>query len=517
MIVSSFYDLLEVRTASEPSPFEMLIIKGHLVMRAKIIKRWAIFVVVLSLIGVTGYFTQQLQIKRLAKSVVEEADIAVKAGESAANSEVKAKEFANAEKLYWEHLVNVPDDVEVQLKYAALLLKGAPSPKQQHEALQIYNGILRRDPGREDVRRRLMELNFTANRLTGEGAEADLRILLAKEENKNDGNLMFLMGRCCEEGKNDAKAVEWYQQAITHNAPQRIEAYQHMANLLRERLKQPVDADRAIESMVQSAPKNYLVYLLRGRYRRTFGLDGSGADFQKARDLAAAEPDVYLEMAKTAESESKLDEARQILETGLKNAPAAASLYDALADVELQNRRTDKAVEILMRGLKLSAEKSNLRWFLADILAHRGDTDKLLLQIEELKNLDYPDVLVQFLTAYYHVNSSEFRKARQLLVPLESRTGFQPDFKARVNDILARCYSQMGEPEMQQDAYIRALTANPQDIAARQGLIAHMVAQGEIEGAIKEYRALVKRAPEVGVALAQLLDQVEPAAAGVSA
>ena len=28
------------------------------------------------------------------------------------------------------------------------------------------------------------------------------------DENKNDGNLLFLMGRCCEEGKNDARSRE---------------------------------------------------------------------------------------------------------------------------------------------------------------------------------------------------------------------------------------------------------------------------------------------------------------------
>ena len=52
-------------------------------MRAKIIKRWAIFIAVLSLIGGTGFFTQQLQITRQAKSVESKADTAVKEGDFA--------------------------------------------------------------------------------------------------------------------------------------------------------------------------------------------------------------------------------------------------------------------------------------------------------------------------------------------------------------------------------------------------------------------------------------------------
>ena len=47
--------------------------------------------------------------------------------------------------------------------------------------------------------------------------------------------------------------------------------------------------------------------------------------------MAEGSPDVYLEMARTAETESRYDAARQILEVGLKKAPASAAIYEALA------------------------------------------------------------------------------------------------------------------------------------------------------------------------------------------
>ena len=71
--------------------------------------------------------------------------------------------------------------------------------------------------------------------------------------------------------------------------------------------------------------------------------------------------------------------------------------------------------------------------------------------------------------------------------------------------MLARCYSQLGEPGMQQEAYLRALTANPQDVTAKLGLINRMVNDGEIDAAINEYRKLVKTVPKVRLSLAQLL------------
>ena len=401
-----------------------------------------------------------------------------------------------------------PKDVEIKIKYADALLKAAPLPRRQEEALGIYSEILTRNPGRTDVRRKLAELKIAMGRLRDSGAEAELKILLNMAENKNDGNLHFLMGRCYEDGKNDVDAVTSYRQAIEHNAPQRIEAYQRLATLLRSQDQpQPKAADQAIEEMVKSAPENYLVYLERGRYRRQFGLPGSGADFQKALELAGDKPDVYLEMAKTAEAQSGYEEARQVYEMGLKKASGSTEIYEALTSLELRTGHVDQAVETLEFALKSPVNKGNLRWILANVLAIRGDTGKLQLQIEELRKIGYPDVLLQVLKASFWINSSEFMKARQILVPLESVSVaiLGADLKARINDMLARCYSQLGEPGMQQEAYLRALAANPRDTTAKLGLIYRMINDGEVEVAINEYRKLVKVAPQVRLPLAQLL------------
>ena len=468
-------------------------------MRVKTIKRGAILIAVLSLIAGTGFFTQRFQVTRLAKAKADEADDAVKKGK-----------FAKAEQLYREHLMVVPSDDDIREKYADALLKAAslPSKQQQFEALQIYASIIRRNPGDNDVRRKQMELKVAMGRFhddRGGAAEEDLKTLLKADESENDGKLLFLMGRCCEEGKNDEAAVTWYRKAIEHNAPQQIEAYQRLATLLRGQLNQPTDADQAIEEMVQSAPKNYLVYLERGRYRRQFDLPESGADFRKASELAEASPEVYLEMAKTVETDSGFDTARKILEDGLKKAPASAEIYTALTDLEWRSGHADQAVKILERGLKSAAKKKDgLHLLLANILAARGDTSTLRLQIEELRKIGYPDPVLQLFSAHYYINSSDFRKARELLVPLESIPA-DDNFKARVNDLLARCYSQLGEPGMQQEAYLRALRHNPHDIQAKQGLIDRMVEEGEIDRAIKEYYTLVQREPRVKLDLAKLL------------
>ena len=150
MTVSSFYDFLalETKICSGINRSEILV-EGYVVMRSKIIKRWAIFIAVLSLIGGTGFFTQRFQVTRQAKSVEAKADAAVKDGD-----------FAEAERLYREHLVVFPDDVEIKIKYADALLKADPSPRRQDEALQVYAGILKGHAGLADVRRKQMQVQI---------------------------------------------------------------------------------------------------------------------------------------------------------------------------------------------------------------------------------------------------------------------------------------------------------------------------------------------------------------------
>ena len=49
------------------------------------------------------------------------------------------------------------------------------------------------------------------------------------------------------------------------------------------------------------------------------------------------------------------------------------------------------------------------------------------------------------------------------------------------------------------------LTHNPQDLTAKLGWIKNLIDQGDIAGAIKEYRALAKQVPAVRPVLARLL------------
>ena len=517
-------------------------------MKATTWKRLAILIAVLSLVGGTGVVAELFQEKRLAGGRIKEAEVAI-----------HEQEFVKAEAIFREYLQHFPTDLEIQIKYANTLLKASKSLMAQSEAYQIYNNILTRASGREDVRRLLMQLKIDTGRFVSssgrdDGADVDLKILLKssslnpklsssndEDQFKNllsspDGHLQFLLGQCYERAGDDPKtlrkAKELYEAAIKHtkgssglSAPRQIEAGERLATLLRDQFKDPQKANDVIDGLVKNSPQDYRAYLSRGRYylalaaqnpSQTSHLSEAQANFKKAKDLAPSEPDVYLALANVAVNGSKPnhDQAKEYLKSGLKYSPTSTELYQALSEEERKTGNIDEAINVLESGLKAQPDQSMLRLRLTDLLVNRSkDTGKLRLRIEELKRLGYSPVLTQYFEACYYVHMQQFLKARQLLVVVKAAISRTSDvrFKSRINVLLAQCYKESGEPEMQQNAYIEALGENPKDISVRLGWIEALAQQGDIAGAIKEYRDIAKLFPgqvsELRGDLARLLIQ----------
>ena len=101
-----------------------------------------------------------------------------------------------------------------------------------------------------------------------------------------------------------------------------------------------------------------------------------------------------------------------------------------MTSLDLRTGHVDEAVHTLERALKSSKNNGKFRLLLAEVLAERGDTDKLRLQIEELRKIGYADALLRYFDAHFLINSSDFVKARQILVSLESEKFLGADLKA---------------------------------------------------------------------------------------
>jgi len=470
-------------------------------MRPTTLRRLAVAVVVLVLGVVSIVLVQRHQVSRLGRSNLSEADQAVEAGD-----------LERAEELYLQHTQVFPDDLEAKLKYANVLLDRSKTPARIAQAVGIYDGVLAREPGRDDARRRLAEI------LVESGSARDLvdarsHISILLRANPGDGDLEYLMGRCEQAADDDRAAVESFKSAAAHDASQRFDALQRAATLLRGRLNEPDEADEVIESMVASAPDDHRVYLERGRYRLKFPMSDEGlkeveADFREALKRAPEASEIYIELAGLAQRRTPPDwgEAARVLEEGLEAAPKSGDLYLPLAMVELRAGESDKAVATLRRGLDVLPDNLNMRLGLADILAQRGETIQLKEQVMEIARLGLP-FYVDYYTAYYHVNMREWVEARRVLteklIPLDLASN--PTLRASVNDLMARCLAHLGDQERRRGALASAVRDNPDNVQTRLAWIADLVAQGNVGQAIDEYGKLVETVPQARVPLFQLL------------
>lgn len=470
-------------------------------MRSKTLKRLAIVAAVLILGVVSIVLIQRLQVSRLGRSNLVEADEAVEAGD-----------LERAEELYQQHMRIFPDDLETQLKYVNVLLDRSKTPARIGQALGIYDQVLAREPGRDDARRRLAEI-LVESGSARDMADARSHLTILLRATPEDGDLEYLMGRCEQEAEDDREAVESFKSAAAHGAAQRFDALQRAATLLRGRLNEPAEADEVIESMVAAAPDDHRVYLERGRYRLKFqktdeDLEAAEADFQEALKRKPEAAEVYIELAGLAQRKTPpdWDEAAKVLERGLKAAPKSGELYLPLAMVELRAGKSEEAVATLRRGLDVLPDDIGMRLGLADILAQRGETTELKEQADEIGRLGLP-FYFDFYTAYYYVNTREWVEARRILteklIPLDLASN--PALRASVNELLARCLAHLGDPERQRGALASAVRDNPGNVQTRLAWIADLVSQGDVGQAIDEYRKLVEAVPQARLPLFQLL------------
>jgi cellulose synthase operon protein C len=469
-------------------------------MGPRTIKRLAIVVVVLVLAVGSTFLIQRRQVARLGESNLSQAEQAVKQGD-----------LKTAEELYLQHIQVFADDLESKLKYADVLIKQSRTPARLAQATRIYREVLDREPGRQDVRR-LMAEAFVEQ---GMAREALGELAILQQGKPDDGGIEYLMGRSQQRLDDAAAAVASYKNALAHGVPEKYDAYREMATLLRgERLNQVEQADQVIEEMVKSDPKNFRGYLERGRYRYQFektpeALKKVVADYEEALKLAPKEASIYFELARVAAERTPpdLEEAARILRAGRDADPKEESLYRALANIELRGGKPEEAEKTFRQGIEILPDSLDLRKDLADILAQRGATTELREQIDQMKRIGVSSVLGDYYTAYYHINAKEWSVAKTILTEKLERLDLssQPAFRAEVSSLLARCYEHLGDPERQRAALVSSMRDNPNSVQIRLKWAADLVAQGETEQAISEYRKLLPVIPQVRLPLAQLL------------
>jgi tetratricopeptide (TPR) repeat protein len=407
------------------------------------------------------------QARRGARELLPLADAALARGDA-----------AGAARFLGRYLELAPEDAGARVRCADLLAR-LPSSPDRGRARELYAEVLRHDPGRADVRRRLLRLDLDLGRF------ADVRDDLAQllPAAPDDPELELAEGRCREAFGEDDSAAAWCARAIEHD-PHRTDAYVRLARLQRLSLHRPAEADRTIDRLVTANPESFRAYLGRGQYRADSGAaDAAARDLARAEELAPREPDVLRAAGELALKRHDYAGARRRLERCRQIDPRNLYLFEDLATLEAWTGHRPVAVAYLRQGLEVFPDQPDLLLLLADLLLQEYDVTGAGAVVNRLGQAGCPEEQVEYFQARLLLAQGRWAEAARLLDWLRQRAPAS-DLLDQAELALGQCYEQLDDPERELATFRRAAERSPRSPALRLALAGVLASQGRTDEAV---------------------------------
>lgn len=393
------------------------------------------------------------------------------------------------------YLVFVPEDTETLARYALTLEKLPDSGGAHRRAVAVMEQVLRREPGRQDVRKALVRVAFDL----GLYAEARGHLVTLLESAPHAAELERLLAWCDEAAGEYASAADWLRKAVAH-APDHVEGNVRLASLLRVRLDEAGQADQVMDALIAANAGSVAAHLARASYRREHGLLAeAGEDLARARALAPDDAAVLLTFADWANAAGNVAQAEAALVQGIARAPQNAALHLALARLLFDSGRPRQALDRLREGLHRVPGQPDLLFLLAQALIQEREFTAAASAAGQLGHAGAPAELLRYLEAQVLLHREQWSEAAALLEDVRvqltaPQVAFQSDLA------LGHCYSRLGEAARSVAAYRRAVATGPTSAAARAGLALALAEAGQTDEALAECRRAVARPGAQGFA-----------------
>jgi Flp pilus assembly protein TadD len=271
---------------------------------------------------------------------------------------LQKRSTADAAKRLGQFVEKNPGSREGRLNYARALIldKRVPEARKQFETLLAAN------PGNTDL---IYTIGLLAFQLKDYPvAEDNMKRLVGNPNYRDPDKARFLLGQIAEEQKQWPRAIEWYEQIQEgeHAMPARLRtanaiAKQGKVDAAREYLHK-VSADNP-DQQVQVTVAEAQVLRDANRHKEAFELLG------QALKEEPDQPELLYDFALTAEKLEKYDLLEQNLRKLIEVRPDYAHAYNALGySFAERNTRLREARELIEQALKLAPED----YFIVDSL-----------------------------------------------------------------------------------------------------------------------------------------------------
>jgi len=268
-----------------------------------------------------------------------------------------------------------PKSREARLGYARLLVLGRRDP----QAREQFEQLLAAYPTSVEVIHAVGLLAFQLKDYAM--AEANLKRLLTLEIRDRDG-VRFTLGQVAEEQKDWARAIQWFEEIVA--GASYLPARLRIANAMfrQGRLVEAREYIRGIK-VSETQQRVQLVVaeaqLLREANRHGDAFELLGQALAKEPD----QPELLYDIALTAEKLERFDALESHLRKLIQKRPEHAHAYNALGySFADRNTRLDEARKLIEKALELSPQDAFIIDSMGWVLYRQGDTKGAIEQLQ---------------------------------------------------------------------------------------------------------------------------------------
>jgi tetratricopeptide (TPR) repeat protein len=463
----------------------------------------AILTVIVVMFGSGSFFLHSYQVERNAYVFKRDSEVLEERAKEAIkkkDSKAAALAYRNAIKDLGWYTRLVPNDVDAMERLGLMLADMAKEPAANVRAYGVLEQVLRLDPERTKVRRRLIPVAIRIHRFQ----DAKIHLEQLMNESPQDAELYDLMGQCHFRKGEFESATNNFKKAIDLD-PTRMESYVWLGNVVGTYQGHPQEARQWYDKMVQRNPKNWQAQLERGIYLASVaaGEEALSAAL-KTLELQPDESGALLLASRCYLAKRDFATSRRYAARGVELYPDLAGMYINMAEVEGAAKHADKAIAVVRQGLATTGENPQLLWALANRLIDANQLAEAKTTINQLRQrhyessqaeddrykplVEYLDARIEMAQGHWLDASKGFERSRRNVLTPE-----RVDLRKLADMSIGVCYGRMGSADQQIEAFRRALKNDPGLSTARLGLAEALLSTGNLDEALREFQSLEKQ------------------------
>ena len=447
------------------------------------------------------YLLHRVQMGRNASSLLDRARSAEAGGD-----------LSRAEESLGQYLGFKSDDSSAWAWYARVTDQRTKEPRGREQVFFVNEEALRKNPGDRKLERRCAELGLELGRYNDSRrhlVRLNKAIQADPEKAAEAAELEDLLGQCDRPESKFAEAEQHFRKSIALDRT-RVVTFDRLARLLRQDMKQPEAARRAIEEMLTANPKSALAHVNRWRYHREFGPAADGGDIALALKLGPDEAEVLIGAAELDRQNNDLAAARKHIDHGLDRYPEDVRFYQAAVDLELTEYHADRVEAVLRRGIAAVPSNLALKILLAETLISENKLEGeegALSWIERLRRLGLAHGYARYLDGRVSMASQRWDEAINSLENARALLVADTMIMPRIHLMLAECYGRVGAEEHRLDALRSVVESDHAPVSARGELARSLARSDNPDRSIAMLLPLVDREPVLRLDLVRLMIQ----------